>query len=238
MKDTNELAIIDAKELCLVDVNSLNPKQLSIILKKTPKQYVKKRPAKGGGTWEYVTGGYIKKCLNLMFGWDWDFEIIDEKILIEAKEVIVKGRLTCRSGGRTIVKMQFGNKDIIFRTQPVLDEKGNPIMELNKWNNMVPKTEPSNIPLSVGNDLKAASTDCLKKCASEIGIAADIYNKEDFKEVMVDIESIEYNIETLKKLYNENGNNLSPEDDMNIQRIIEQQEELSYKKAIKLLIKL
>lgn len=157
---SKDLALVKESDLSLVENNSLNKKQLQLILQKTPPQYVKKRPAKGGGTWDYVTGGYVKKCLNLMFGWRWSFEIIDEKIMIEAKEVVVKGRLTCHTEQGEIVKMQYGNKDIIFRKN-------------------------SDIPLSVGNDMKAAATDCLKKCAAEIGIAADIYNKEDFREVKV-----------------------------------------------------
>lgn len=206
MKNT-KLATIDVNDLSLVDSNSLNEKQLKIILKKTPQQYVKKRPARGGGQWEYVTGGYVKKCLNLMFGWDWDFEIIDEKILIEAKEVVVKGRLTCRSNGRTIVKMQYGNKDIIFKKN-------------------------STEPLSIGNDMKAAATDALKKCASEIGIAADIYNKDDFREVQVINEQNEYNLDVLKSLFDEKSILLSTQDEENIQRIIEQKEQNNYKKAI------
>ena len=162
MKENN-LALISAEDLSLVDDNSLNANQLSQILKRTPKAYVKKRPAKGGGTWEYVTSGYVKKVLNLMFGWDWDFEILEDKVMHD--EVIVKGRLTCRSNGRTIVKTQYGNKDIMYKRGT--DAQGN------------------RIPLSIGNDFKSASSDCLKKCASEIGIAQDIYNKEDFKEVKV-----------------------------------------------------
>jgi len=162
MKDNN-LALISAEDLSLVDDNSLNANQLAQILKRTPKAYVKKRPAKGGGTWEYVTSGYVKKVLNLMFGWDWDFEILEDKVMHD--EVIVKGRLTCRSNGRTIVKTQYGNKDIMYKRGT--DSQGN------------------RIPLSIGNDFKSASSDCLKKCASEIGIAQDIYNKEDFKEVKV-----------------------------------------------------
>lgn len=162
MKENN-LALISAEELSLVDDNSLNANQLAQILKRTPKAYVKKRPAKGGGTWEYVTSGYVKKVLNLMFGWDWDFEILEDKVMHD--EVIVKGRLTCRSNGRTIVKTQYGNKDIMYKRGT--DAQGN------------------RIPLSIGNDFKSASSDCLKKCASEIGIAQDIYNKEDFKEVKV-----------------------------------------------------
>ena len=37
--------------------------------------------------------------------------------------------------------------------------------------------------LDYGNDLKAAATDALKKCASELGIASDIYGSEEFKEI-------------------------------------------------------
>ncbi len=79
MKENN-LALISADELSLVEDNSLNSNQLAQILKRTPKAYVKSRPAKGGGTWDYVTSGYVKKVLNLMFGWDWDFEILDQQI--------------------------------------------------------------------------------------------------------------------------------------------------------------
>lgn len=153
----NEL-IVSESDLSLVENNALNSNQLGRLLKQTPAKYVKQRPAKGGGTWDYVTGGYVRKCLNLMFGWDWSFEIVEQMVL--HGEAIVKGKLTCNSNGKTIVKMQFGNKDIMMK-------KG------------------TEIPLSIGNDLKAAATDCLKKCAAEIGIAADIYNKEDFQSINV-----------------------------------------------------
>lgn len=211
--EENKLALIDAKDLSLVDDNSLNANQLALILKKTPAQYVKARPAKGGGTWDYVTGGYVKKCLNLMFGWDWDFEILDEKILFG--EAIVKGKLTCRSNGKEIVKMQFGNKDIMYRRD--VDKDGN------------------KIPLSIGNDLKAATTDCLKKCAAEIGIAADIYNKEDFKEIKVAQNNT---LQELTEIYNLKKDLVSPEEQINFERIIENKEKLSYKKAIDFLNKL
>lgn len=159
-----EIIKIEAKELSLVENNSLNASQLALLLKKTPKQYVHTRPAKGGGTWDYVSGGYVRKVLNLMFGWDWDFEVVSEQIV--GKQVIVKGKLTCRVNGRQIVKMQFGCKEIICR-------KG------------------TDEALNLGNDFKAASTDALKKCAAELGIAADIYNKQDFKEIAVNTQTID-----------------------------------------------
>ena len=213
-----DLALIDKTELSLVKENSLNEHQLAQILKRTPNQYIKKRPAKGGGTWEYVTGGYVRKVLNLMFGWDWDFEILDHTII--GGEAVVKGRLTCRTNGKQIVKTQFGNKDVIYKKQ-TQDEitKG-----LDK------------IPLSIGNDLKAAATDALKKCAAEIGIAADIYNKEDFNEVIVDVDnSLET---TLKELYAVKSEHLPEDEKINFERIINQKESKSYRKAIKHLSKL
>jgi hypothetical protein len=184
MKNNNELALIEASDLSLVENNNLNANQLALILKKTPQQYVRTRPAKGGGTWDYVSGGYVKKCLNLMFGWDWSFEVIEDKIIFG--EVVVKGRLTCRSNGKEIVKMQYGNKDIIFK-----------MIDKYKNGKLTQETRPSEIPLSIGNDLKSAATDALKKCASEIGIAADIYNKDDFREVKVALET------DIESLFNE-----------------------------------
>lgn len=211
----NKLALINPDELTLVENNSLNAYQLQQLLKKTPKQYVHERPAKGGGTWKYVTGGYVKKVLNMMFGWDWDFEVIDEKII--ADEVIVKGKLTCRSNGKTITKMQFGNKDIIYKKQ--IDAKG------------------ERVPLSIGNDMKAACTDALKKCAAEIGIAADIYNAMDFKEVMVDV-SERTDLEQLRELWMEVGELLPEADKEHAERIIDTQEQASYQKLFKQLTNL
>ena len=200
----NDLALINESDLSLVENNSLNANQLNLILRNTPKHYVHQRPAKGGGTWDYVTGGYVKKCLNLMFGWDWSFEIVDQQII--HNEVVVKGKLTCNSNGKTIVKMQFGNKDIIYK-------KG------------------TETPLSIGNDMKSAATDCLKKCAAEIGIAADIYNKEDFRPVqVVETEDI---LQSIKDLFELKRESMKPEDIEHAERIISEQETKSYSKLLK-----
>lgn len=213
--ENSDLALVSQEDLSLVEGNSLNAKQLQHILKKTPEQFVKKRPAKGGGQWSYVTGGYIKKCLNLMFGWDWDFEIMSEQIL--HGEVIVKGRITCRTGGKQIVKMQYGNKEIMYKKQSAEEaQKG-----LDR------------IPLSIGNDLKAASTDALKKCAAEIGIAADVYNAEDFKEIMVDITVLEF--DELNDLWELKKEDVPADSFDNCKRVIDTKEKASYKKLFKYL---
>jgi len=202
---SKDLALISAEDLSLVPDNLLNEDQLKLLLKKTPKQYIKERPAKGGGTWNYVTGGYVRKVLNLLFGWQWSFEIVDEQIFLEAREVVVKGRLTAEVNGRKITKMQYGNKDIICK-------------------------RGTNDPLSIGNDLKAAATDCLKKCAAEIGIAADIYNAEDFKEVSVKSE-----LDELKELLEWVGTDIDLRLKDQIQGVIDRKEKASYAKCIKTL---
>lgn len=164
------LPLVKATDLSQVDNPALSGNQIGHLLKTTPQKYVRSRPAKGGGQWKYVTGGYVKKTLNFMFGWDWDFEIIEQMIL--HGEAIVKGKLTCRTNGKTIIKTQFGNKDIIYKKDLVNGER---------------------VPLSIGNDLKAAATDALKKCAAEIGIAADIYNAEEFQSINVIEDDITFN---------------------------------------------
>ena len=207
-----DLALITKEDVNTSGQLIFNDFQLNTILNKTPAQYIKKRPAKGGGTWDYVTGGYVRKCLNLMFGWDWSFDILDEKVLFG--EVVVKGRLTCnieKDGRiRTINKVQFGNKDIMYKRQPAADG--------------------TKIPLSIGNDFKSAATDCLKKCASELGIAQDIYNKEDFRPVKVtnDAEIKEQ----LESLFQEKREALTETEITAIEEIIINEVSAEYKRTI------
>ena len=159
-KDQLLIPEINEKELSKVENPILNIDQLQVLLGKTPKSYQYERAAKGGGKWTYVTGTYIKKQLNILFGWDWDFEVIKFDMNLEAKQCIVLGKLTVRANGRTVIKNQFGRSDIKFK-------------------------RADQTPLDLGNDLKAATTDALKKCASELGIASDIYGKEEFKQIKI-----------------------------------------------------
>ena len=176
-KEISDIKTLTVDDLSLVDNNALSAKQLDRLLSSTPAKYVKERPAKGGGKWKYVEVGYVIKVLNIMFGWDWDFEVLKDNmdlvLMGTADEVCVLGQLTVKSGGRTITKTQWGNKDVIL-------------------------TKKDRKPLSIGNDLKAASSDALKKCASMLGIAADIYNANDFVPVRVSKTIEEELLENLK----------------------------------------
>ena len=218
----NQELIVNASELSKVDDNSLNTQQLQYLLKRTPKNHVYERPAKGGGKWTYVTGTYVKKVLNLMFGWDWSFEVQEYKFDLDIGQVFVLGKLTVNTGGKSIVKMQFGRQDIKFK---------------NEW--IDGKKNPTKNPLDLGNDLKAATTDCLKKCASELGIASDIYGKNEFKEIQVvenpkTMDNDEKLIYIVELLHKKNiSSKLQDDDLMYIERIIEEKDTMSYDKIIK-----
>ncbi len=156
-KDDKTLEVINPQ---LVNAG-VSVEQILHITQKTPLSHVYTRPAKGGGTWDYVTGDYVKKVLNYAFGWLWSFEIKDKGR--EGDLVWVLGKLTVElPNGKKIIKEQFGRADIKMK-------KG------------------TQTPLDYGNDLKSASTDALKKCASELGIASDIYGKNEFKEIKSEV---------------------------------------------------
>jgi hypothetical protein len=121
--------------------------------------------------------------LNIVFGWDWDFEVVNFDVNILAKQAIVHGKLTVRSGNVQIVKHQFGRSDIAFKKkQDYIDG----VPQFTEYQGKKkPKMIPSDEPLDLGNDLKAATTDALKKCASELGIASDVYAPNEFKEINI-----------------------------------------------------
>ena len=183
--EKSEIEQISKDELSKVKDNFLNTDQLNFLLKKTPAKDIYERPAKGGGKWKYVTGVRVKKVLNLMFGWDWDFLIEKFEANLEAKQAIVQGRLVVRTNGREIIKTQFGRADIKFRTETRKDKEGKVIMKTDNYGKTKPERFPTNNPLDLGNDLKAAATDCLKKCASELGVASDVYAPNEFKAIQI-----------------------------------------------------
>ena len=229
MKNQNAVAIVTKEELSLVDNILLNTNQLNLLTKKTPAKYLMTRPAKGGGNWNYVTGSYMKKVLNLMFGFNWNFEVQEYKYDLDIKQVFVLGKLTCTTGGQKIIKMQFGRSEIKFKTQ---------------WENG--KKTTTKEPLDLGNDLKAATTDALKKCASEIGICSDIYGEAEFKELKVidsidsngnDIDIYEIQKSKILKLMQQNIQ-LDQITHQNIIRILEDEDKSSYKSVLTLLNKL
>src|SRR5438552_7710042 len=136
-------------------MQTLSEAQVDFLMQRTPKREIKMRAGRGGLQFAYVEHGYVTERLNVVFGFNWDFEIRDKQILDD--EVIVEARLTVRTpGGQTIVKTQFGGADI-------------------KRHASGPR---SGRPLSIADDYKAAASDALKKCTSLLGIGLDLYGRD------------------------------------------------------------
>jgi hypothetical protein len=136
-------------------MQTLSEAQVDFLMQRTPKREIKMRQGRGGLQFAYVEHGYVTERLNLVFGFNWDFEIVDKQILED--EVIVEARLTVRTpGGQTIVKTQFGGAEIKRHASGTRSGK----------------------PLSIADDYKAAASDALKKCASLLGIGLDLYGRD------------------------------------------------------------
>ena len=133
-----------------------NQAQLQIFTQTTPKEAIRTRQGRGGRVLLYTDGAYVIRTLNEAFGHNWDLEADNEEIFwfnekpFEAK---CRVKLTVRIGDTSITKMQYGCQ---------------PIEMLSN----------GTAPVSIGDALKGAATDGLKKCASLLGIALDLYDSD------------------------------------------------------------
>lgn len=148
----------------------VSEKQSMKIMQRTPAQYIYERPGKGGKTFKYVPVKYMEKCLNFIFGWNWDFQIISKEIfLLETGhgQIVTHGRLIVKGqNGESITKEQFGSKEVAY-------------------------LKDTKTPVNLGNDFKASASDAFKKCASQLGIASDVYGANEYREIKVDTETAE-----------------------------------------------
>lgn len=139
---------------------AISAAQLSIITQNTDPRYIRERRGRGSGTFRYVDGPYVIERLNLAFGWNWDFDVVDKGQVVingQIQEVWVQGRLTVRTPTQQVLtKTQFGTQAVEYLTA-----QG--------------KTD---IPVSIGDAYKGASTDALKKAASLLGLALDLYDND------------------------------------------------------------
>lgn len=126
----------------------------------TPKDFIFQREAgkrrDGSPVYvDYVPGWWFIGQLNALFGYFWDFEISEHGI--GEYSCWVKGKLTVRSAttGLTVTKTAFGGSKLKSKDNPAID---------------------------IGDDLKSAATDALKKAATLLGLAADVYGRREVKE--------------------------------------------------------
>jgi hypothetical protein len=104
---------------------------------------------------EYLTGEQVISRLNRLLGFEtWSFRVLEHGVEPEADEVWVLGELRVVGfGGEPVVRQQFGSQRIM-------------------------RSRDRGSPLELGDDLKAAATDCLKKCATLIGVGLYLSRKD------------------------------------------------------------
>lgn len=122
----------------------------------TPQGEIRWREGRGGSRLPYTDTAYVIRTLNQAFGWDWDFIVDHEELIMHAEkpfEVRVRGTLTVRLSGQAVIKTQFGCQPIEF-------------------------LRDGSKPVSIGDTFKGAASDALKKCASLLGIALDLYDSD------------------------------------------------------------
>ena len=123
----------------------------NLLTRETPEDVIAERPGRGRQTFRYVPIAWFIAQLNALFGFNWDFEVTDHEVLEKMKQIWVKGKLTVRGPGNTVVtKTQFGGSAIKYNQQGAI--------------------------IDIADDLKSASSDCLKKCATLLGMAWDVYS--------------------------------------------------------------
>ncbi|HEY7063947.1 MAG TPA: Rad52/Rad22 family DNA repair protein [Chloroflexota bacterium] len=112
------------------------------------------RDVRGGVELEYITGEQCVSRLNQVLGpVGWSFVVREHGLNAEADEIWVLGEVTVTIDGATATRQQFGSQKIKRARQT-----GN--------------------PLDIGFDLKGATTDALKKCASLVGVGLYLSRKE------------------------------------------------------------
>jgi len=110
---------------------------------------IKQRQGNFGHILDYVEGHVVTSRLNDAFESNWSFEIVKYRIIKDPGEVLVLGKLTAEG----VTKMAFGSKEI-------------------------ERSKDTKAIVSLGDDLKAASTDALKKAASLLGVGLYLYSDQ------------------------------------------------------------
>lgn len=124
---------------------TLTDQQRTLMQATTPPEFIKERIARGGKQARYVEGGYVVARLNQIFG-AINWDFDIVDKEITPSEVWVRGKLTIKD---------HKNGYTISKSQFGTHERH------------------QGVPL--GDTLKAAATDSMKKCASLFGVALDVY---------------------------------------------------------------
>ncbi len=155
---------------------------VAILTEPTPKDWILSRTIRGGGTAQYIPGHRFIQRFNDAFGFLWSQEF--PKVIREGNEIITQGRWSLQIPGRTVTrKHPDGMEEIVrFDGFSIIKEQFGSA-QLKMWANDNPKTGVKRgDPMDIGNDYKAAATDAMKKCGTELGMFLDVYGARESAE--------------------------------------------------------
>lgn len=128
----------------------------SILTGKTPERFIRKREGRGGKVFDYVPKGYFEKALNMMFGINgWSTEV--RNVLQREKK---------NKKGNTVI-------DVVVQLRLEYYINGEKYYKEQFGSAEAHEANP------LGDSMKAATSDALKKCCSQLGIAGDVYGQSE-----------------------------------------------------------
>jgi len=149
-KSDTQIVHVGNDKMPLAVTGMATANQVKLLASMTPEHYIQKRIGRGGKTFDYVNINYVIAMLNATFGFNWSVEVVDK--VIGSKQVFVQVRLKAKFGdGTEVCKDAFGGSD-------------------------VKKVKSSGDVVDIADDLKSAQSDAMKKAASMLGIAWDVYS--------------------------------------------------------------
>lgn len=143
----------------------INEAQFRVLCGKTPDYAIKTRDDNG---FRYVPHGYVRDQLNKIAGFDWDFEIQSAfngmPYSVAEQDVNGKKSQYLTVLGKLTLRLRDPKKPSEVLTTIVKTDFGS-----QAWR----------AKMELGDALKAAASDSLKRCGLALGIALDLYYSDD-----------------------------------------------------------
>ena len=167
--------------------NYLTPDQISIIQEPVPAELIQEIDGH-----KYVNLMVVVDILNRAFGYSWSFRVLETK---REKAVITKPVNNANDAYYVNVlgELSFPAVDPVTKQLIIVTKQawgGKPVVASNN----------SKVQCQ---DTKAAASDALKKCASMIGIASNVYTKDELLVAMQSMDEDVWNSVNQQRLANE-----------------------------------
>ena len=142
----------------------------SLIEKHTPREIIKRRPIRGGKEADYVPAWWFVDQANALFGHLWSFEVIEQ--YVGKEQVWVKGQVRVTLPGEEYTEFTPEGNTRNYKRDPIT------IVKTQYGGSDISKSKDGKI-IDIGDTMKTAATDSMKKCLTLLGIAADVYGDRE-----------------------------------------------------------